>query len=151
MNILFVCTGNTCRSCMAESIFNAVNNNESFRAFSAGVHVVAGSRASKNSSEVVAKYLNGDISDRLAVQLNRVHIEKADIILTMTSRIKELLKSVYPEAAKKIFVISEYVGVNGDVIDPYGGSLEVYEKTYFSLKNSIMLLLDKLGEDMGIN
>lgn len=151
MNILFVCTGNTCRSCMAESIFNSMNDNSSLKAFSAGVNIVAGSKASKNSSEVVSTYLQGDISSRFAVQLTRTHIEDADLILTMTGRIKELLKSVYPEVSEKIYVISEYVGVNGDIIDPYGGSFEVYEKTYFSLKDSIMLLLAKLKEDMGID
>jgi protein-tyrosine phosphatase len=68
----------------------------------------------------------------------------------MTGNMKEILNRVYPEFSAKVFVINEYVGDNGDVIDPYGGSIEVYEKTYLSLKNSMNLLLAKIKEDIGI-
>jgi protein-tyrosine phosphatase len=151
MNILFVCTGNTCRSCMAEAIFNSINDDSNLKAFSAGVHAVTGSKTSKNSAKVVLDNLKNDITDRFAVQLSLEHIEDADIVLTMTERIKELLKGVFPQFSDKIDTINNFAGVNGDIIDPYGGSLEVYEKTYSSLKESIVLLLAKLKEDMSIN
>jgi protein-tyrosine phosphatase len=151
MNILFVCTGNTCRSCMAEAIFNSINDDSSLRAFSAGVHIVTGSKTSKNSAKIVFDNLNSDIADRSAVQLSAEHIQNADLILTMTGRIKELLRSSFPQFSDKIDTINTFIGVDGDVIDPYGGSLEVYEKTYSSLKKSIVLLLAKLKEDMSIN
>ena len=151
MNILFVCTGNTCRSCMAEAIFNSINDDSSFRAFSAGVHVVTGSKTSKNSAKIVFDNLNIDITNRYAVQLNAEHIQNADLILTMTGRIKELLKGSFPQFSDKIDTINTFIGAYGDVMDPYGGSIEVYQKTYSSLRESIVLLLAKLKEDMSIN
>lgn len=151
MNILFVCTGNTCRSCMAEAIFNSINNDSSLKAFSAGVHVVTGSKTSKNSAKVVLDNLKSDISNRASLQLSLEHIEAADLILTMTEKIKDLLQGAFPQFSDKIDTINKFAGVNGDIIDPYGGSIEVYEKTYSSLKESIVLLLGKLKEDMSID
>ena len=151
MNILFVCTGNTCRSCMAEAIFNSIKDDSSLRAFSAGVHIVPKSKTSKNSAKIVFDKLNSDINNRAAVQLTAEHIQNADLILTMTGRIKELLKSSFPQFSDKIDTINTFTGALGDIVDPYGGSIEVYEKTYSSLKKSIVLLLAKLKEDMSIN
>ena len=44
MNILFVCTGNTCRSCMAEAIFNSICDIDGVRAYSAGISIIPGSK-----------------------------------------------------------------------------------------------------------
>jgi protein-tyrosine phosphatase len=150
MNVLFVCSGNTCRSCMAEAIFSALNDNKDINAFSAGVYAVRGNKTSINSAEVVLRSLGTDISDRDAVQLGKEHMDEAELVLTMTMGIKKLLISMYPEFTCKIYTINEYVGVEGDIIDPYGGSIEVYKKTFSYLKTSIELLLAKLKEDMSI-
>jgi protein-tyrosine phosphatase len=136
---------------MAEAIFNSIKDDSSLRAFSAGVHIVPGSKTSKNSAKVVFDNLNSDITSRVAVQLTEEHIQNADLILTMTDRIKELLKSSFPQFSDKIDTINTFTGALGDIVDPYGGSIEVYEKTYSSLKKSILLLLAKLKEDMSIN
>lgn len=147
MNILFVCTGNTCRSCMAEAIFNHKCNIHNINAKSAGIAVLPGSKASKNSSSVVLSQLSADISGREAVQLTEKHLNNADLILTMTSNIRDILSSKFPQLKNRIFTINEYVGVKGDIIDPYGGNISVYEETFFELNKSIELLLDKLKED----
>jgi protein-tyrosine phosphatase len=150
MNILFVCSGNTCRSCMAEAIFNTLKDNKAISAFSAGAYAVHGSKTSTNSAEVVFRSLGTDISDRFAVQLNENHMKEADLVLTMTEGIRRLLASEYPKYGYKVCTINGYVGVKGDIIDPYGGSIEVYKNTYSQLKDSIELLLAKLKEDISI-
>lgn len=150
MNILFVCAGNTCRSCMAEAIFNHINSIDSVKAFSAGVSSVKGSRTSKNSAAVVEFNTGLNISNREAVQLTTELVETSDLILTMTYSIKNYLVGILPNHKNKIYVINEYVGVEGEISDPYGGDISIYNKTYKDLKKNIDLLLLKLKEDTGI-
>lgn len=150
MKILFVCTGNTCRSCMAEAVFNYYCDNERISAISAGVNVVTGSKTSINAAQVIKVNLGNDIANRPAVQITEDLICESDIVLTMTSTHKRLLAMNYPKFSGRIFTLNEYVGVKGDIVDPFGGDISVYENTFGNLKKIINLLLDKLKEDRSI-
>lgn len=151
MKILFVCTGNTCRSCMAEAIFNKLNTLDNTQAFSAGIAVIPGSRTSKNSALIIKEKLNLDISTREAVQLTRDMLEEYDLILTMTTNIKNLLISNFDKYSNKIYAINEFIKEDNEVIDPYGGNIDIYNNTFEQLKKYNLLLLAKLMEDKGIN
>lgn len=109
--ILFVCTGNTCRSPMAEHIARRLLERKGLKGeiavASAGLAALPGAPASAEARDVLAG-MGIDLSRHQAVQLNRKQVEEADLIFTMTASQKRQLLELYPEARGKVFVLKEY-------------------------------------------
>ncbi|WP_373897939.1 low molecular weight protein arginine phosphatase [Haloimpatiens sp. FM7315] len=150
MKILFVCTGNTCRSIMAEAIFKSFNDNNCLEAYSAGTSAFPHSKASLNAVNVVMDNLNYDIENREAIQINEKIVMECDLVLTMTESIKNSMTLNFPKFSEKIFSLGSYLGKKDDIIDPYGSNLKNYEKTFFQLKDKLIMLIGKIKEDKGI-
>ncbi|MDV3428751.1 MAG: low molecular weight protein arginine phosphatase [Bacillota bacterium] len=150
MKILFLCTGNTCRSRMAEAIFNKLNDAKDIKAYSAGIMAVSGTKTSKNAAIVIKENLDIDISSEPARMLSSEMVKEADLILSMTDFIEKSVKNSYPLYIEKIFTLNGYIGLNSNILDPFGGDLQVYRQTFNQLYNSILLLNNKLKEDNGI-
>lgn len=152
-NILFVCTGNTCRSCMAEGILNSIIKERGlegrYLASSAGLYAFPGDKASENAVKAMDE-MGIDIRDHYARQLNKGIIDDAYIIFAMTAGHKKAIIEKYPDFIGKVFTLKEYVdGTEGDIDDPYGGSLEIYRKCGTQLKEYIMKAMDKIMNQQG--
>jgi protein-tyrosine phosphatase len=150
MKILFVCSGNTCRSCLAEALFNKYCDIEGITSESAGVAAIHDSKSTHNAVAVLKEFLDIDISQRKAVQLTEDIISHADLVLTMTNYIKDVVVHKFPHSKSLVYNLNEFVGVNGDVVDPFGGDMFVYRKTLKQLNNGILLLIEKLKGDRGV-
>lgn len=142
MNILFVCTGNTCRSPMAAALFNkiATEKNLDLRIESAGLFAADGENASNEAIIAMQKY-DIDLLGHHAQSVNTELLEKSDIILTMTAAHKMVLLQSVPE---KVFTICEFAGVDYDIEDPYGGDVDEYEECAETLYEVLKKVAERL-------
>ncbi len=132
--ILFVCTGNICRSPMAEGLLKAMR--EDFSVSSAGVSSVDGWNATPEAIEVMQEK-GIDISGHSARQVTGDIIIDAELVLTMTTRHKNILKKDFPEAADRIFTLKEFAGTGIDIEDPYFTSKGFYEMILSEIKEAL--------------
>ncbi len=144
--ILFVCTGNTCRSPMAEALFRLrAGLGSRWRAVSAGVAAMGGLPATPESVEVVRE-AGGDLSGHRTRRLTAELVAQADIIVAMSRSHARQVADAFPEAAGRIRLLSSYRvgGVEQDIADPVGQSLFVYRKIRDEIDSAIADLLIEL-------
>jgi protein-tyrosine-phosphatase len=135
--ILFVCTGNTCRSAMAEAIWRAMGYEN---VGSAGVMAWSGQPAAPPAVEVVKRY-QATLTAHRSRDLREVR-EDYDLVLTMTQAQRRQVIEARPDWADRTWLLSEAAGESGEIADPAGQDFAVYE----TVAEEIYGLLQKLKE-----
>ncbi len=145
LKILFVCTGNTCRSSMAEILAKKMIADRGWQdrlsVSSAGIAALDGMPASPLAAAVMSRRgldLTGHKSRMAVAPL----LAEADLILTMTEGHKTALAGQV--SAGKLFTLGEYSGEPGDIADPIDGSPEIYQQCADQLERLVTRALEKV-------
>jgi glycine hydroxymethyltransferase len=144
-NVLFVCTGNICRSPIAEGLFRRLlGNRKDIEVASAGVHAVRGQPPSLYAVEVCEE--DGvDIRNLRSQPLTAALVDQATHIFAMTGAHVETIHMLFPHGAEKTFLLREFeepgATVWRDVPDPIGLGRDVYEVCARTIKNALPSVL----------
>jgi protein-tyrosine phosphatase len=150
--VLFVCTGNTCRSPMAEGLFRQMAAErlgcraEDLDAHgvvvgSAGVAAWGGGRASSGALETMAE-CGIDLTAHESQPLTESLVQQADVIWTMTNAHRAAILAQFPEAADRVAVLSPD---RADVVDPIGGPVEAYRQCAGQIRKHLEVRIATLG------
>src|SRR5580704_15615093 len=143
--ILFICTGNVCRSPMAEGLFrHAVQGRGDYRVLSAGLGAMDGQPPSPYAVQAVRE-LGIDISRQRSRMLTAELVRNADYIFGMTHSHVDTVMLLYPQSADKTFLLREFDETldtfEKDISDPIGGSYDVYLSCRDQIEQGISSLL----------
>lgn len=149
-NILFLCTGNSCRSPIAEGLLRSTVSDRDVKVSSAGTHAFEGAPASENSIKAMELY-DLDISSHEARQLTEEILREVDLVFAMASDHIEYVKKVFPKYFDKTYLLRRFGRendhlMNEDVEDPIGGSIEQYLECYSLLDAEIKRIAEILFE-----
>ena len=148
MNICFVCTGNICRSPMAEGILAKLADESGLDigALSAGIYAWDGNPASSHAINAVKALYDVDLSGHEAKSFSSYLADASDLILCMEGHHAQQARSIAPHAKDKIMTIYEwaYGDAHSGVADPYGGSYAVYKKCAEEIYTLIKTGLDAM-------
>src|SRR5467141_4373404 len=148
-HVLFVCTGNICRSPLAASLLERALKDRGIEVdvTSAGTGAWDGAPASEGAY-LVALERGLDLSNHRARLLTRELVEQADLILTMARHHRARVDELGGEG--RVFVLGEYAGRDGDeaeVSDPFGGDLDVYRDTCVELEALLQTAVDRIVKE----
>ncbi|MCK4428633.1 MAG: low molecular weight protein arginine phosphatase [candidate division Zixibacteria bacterium] len=167
--VLFICTGNSCRSPMAEGILKKMlKENKSqdpefeldnFEVSSAGISTLDGVPPSLFAMEV-AKARNVDLTQHRSRQLNRQILKKADIILAMSDEHLEYIRKMDKKALEKTYLLrtfpQNHLASNEDesesvlyIKDPIGGTMDDYELCFLEMEKEIRRVFHELIRKAG--
>ena len=141
--ILIVCTGNSCRSIMAEGYLTKKLNDEKIKditIISSGTGAFPGLKPTPEAIEVMKEH-DVDVSGYVSTPLSKAQIESADVILAMEPRHKIRIITVMPDSEGKTYLLREFSDAENQGVksiqDPIGMPIEFYRIIFAVIKNSI--------------
>ncbi len=142
--LLFICTGNICRSPMAQAIAIDVAREMRFavRVESAGTSALSGHGAHDLAREALAAY-GIDAASHRARQVSREHIHRAALVVTATKRQRDDLRYYFPDDHAKILSFDDATGL-GELDDPFGAGADAFARTAQVLRAGMPVIMQVL-------
>ena len=150
--ILFVCTGNTCRSPMAEGIFRkaTVGNDQLVSLGSAGVAAFDGDIISPESAQELERR-NASLDEFRSRSVTKQMLEESTHVFVMTRSHLSMLTTAFPEYAQKCYLVCDFIELNGkaglDVPDPIGMGVKAYKQVGEVFEHAIPALISFIESD----
>jgi len=135
-SILTVCTGNICRSPLAEYRFKQLLLDKDIAVASAGVNALVG-RPANESALLIAKENELDLNAHKGQTLTESIVQKNELILVMENEHKRLINDLYPFSTGKVFLLGQWLD-EPEIIDPYKRSLEMFRAIYEKIDQSCL-------------
>ncbi len=155
MNIMFVCTGNTCRSAMAEGLAKKLVDEKKLdiNVSSSGIFAMKGEHASFNSVAIMKEY-DVDIVTHTATPIEESNIEKMDYIFGATYGHKSQIIARYPDLKDKVYTMKEFAGLSKDgnemdISDPWGFDINTFRMCAAEISLCVDKIIEKIANERG--
>lgn len=151
MKIMFICTGNICRSAMAHKLMEKKLQDigkKDIEVYSCGIFAEDGDGSTYNAIEAMKEY-NVDLTKHRATNIRNSEIKEMDLILCATQSHKFTVIQMYPELKNKVYTMKEYIqdeksNEDIDIRDPWGYDIEIYRFCAAEIDKCLDKLIEKL-------
>lgn len=147
MKIMFICTGNICRSAMAHGLLEKMKEDKDIQVYSCGIYAEDGDEPTYNAIEAMKEY-EVDLKSHKATNIRNSNTKEMDLILCMTKSHKMSVIQMYPELKDKVYMLKEYTEYKTeegiDIKDPWGYDIEVYRFCAAEIYECIKIVLEKV-------
>ncbi len=151
--VLFVCSGNTCRSPMAQGLFTWIiaqdqgeDYSNGYEIGSAGLFAIDGMPAAQAALDTMLEY-EIDLSRHRSRLIDQEMVNNADLVLVMTREHYLYMMEMFSESQGKIYLLGDFAGYDDqEIVDPYGMGIELYRECALQIKGMLEAIVEKLSK-----